>query len=231
MPVIVRRGLRKEVKKVRSAFKWMRIDSQQRRHALVGSAYLWRMKRRFQIEFLKGRGLQPRHRVIDIGCGTLRGGLPLIAYLEPGHYFGLETREQVLKEARLELREANLMEKSPVLVQVDDIARTDLPVKADFCWAFSVIFHMTDAIVDDTFSFVAKHLAADCRFFANVNIGERPDGAWQGFPITWRPLAFYRGLAGRHGLSLSDIGALGDLGHVADNDHDEQRMLCLIPRS
>ena len=44
--------------------------------------------RRFQIAFLKERGLVPSSQLLEIGCGPLTGGIPIIEYLEPGNYVG-----------------------------------------------------------------------------------------------------------------------------------------------
>ena len=89
---------------------------QQRRHALVGPAHLWKMKQDFQISFLKSQGLKPNHKLMDIGCGTLRGGIPLISYLEKSNYCGLEVRDAVLEEGKKELKEQNLENKDPQLI-------------------------------------------------------------------------------------------------------------------
>ena len=35
-------------------------------------------------------GLRQHHRVLDIGCGSLRNGRLLIPYLDPGNYVGFE---------------------------------------------------------------------------------------------------------------------------------------------
>jgi len=81
------------------------------RHSLVGPGDLWDVKRRFQLEFLLGAGLKPHHRLLDFGCGTLRGGLPLIEYLDQGNYVGLDVRTETLKEACHELEESGLDQK------------------------------------------------------------------------------------------------------------------------
>ena len=59
---------------------------------------MWRKKRAFQIEFLIKNGLQPHHHIIDVGCGTLRGGIPIIDYLDPENYACLDVRATVLEE-------------------------------------------------------------------------------------------------------------------------------------
>ena len=69
------------------------------RHHWVGPQDLWRMKRQFQIDFLLRMGLQPDEDLLDLGCGTLRGGIPMIEYLHAGKYVGVDVRAEVLAEA------------------------------------------------------------------------------------------------------------------------------------
>ena len=92
---------------------------------------MWKMKRDFQIDFLKISGLQPDHHLLDIGCGTLRGGIPLIAYLDEGRYFGIEARAEVLDEGRKELRENGLEYKNPSLFAAPDISALAIEQKFD----------------------------------------------------------------------------------------------------
>lgn len=204
-----------------------KIDiAKQDRHSLVGPAILWKMKRDFQIYFLKRVGLQPRHFLIDIGCGTLRGGIPIIQYLGDGHYFGIESRSHVRAEGEKELSESGLSHKRPTLISSDDIGSVKLSREFDYIWAFSVLIHMTDDIVDDCFGFAASHLHAEGYFYANVNLGDKPSGNWQSFPVVWRPLEFYEGIGGKHNLRVEDIGSLKSLGHDSGVvSQDEQRML------
>ena len=196
------------------------------RHVLVGPAHLWRMKREFQIDFVRGRGLLPHHRFLDLGCGTLRGGIPVIAYLDPGHYHGIDVRPEALDEAHKELAEARLEHKRPVLLLGGDLDATDLGVRFDVVWAFSVLFHMDDAILAAALRFVRRHLADGGVFYANVNPAARPPGQWREFPVMSHEIAFYEEQAALAGLSVRDLGPLRDLGHVSGVDEqDAQHML------
>jgi len=188
------------------------------RHSYVGPAHLWLLKRRFQFEFLTSNGLRPESRLLDIGCGTLRGGIPLIEYLQPGHYVGVEARSEVLQEARRELAEAKLAGKRPLLINTADPSRVHLEAPVDFAWAFSVLFHMSDEIVDACLGMVARELADGGVFYANVGLAEQTEqqGDWQGFPVISRPRAFYQSLAAGHGLDVADVGSLDALGHPSE---------------
>lgn len=213
------RGLKERLERLLSS-------RSERRHSMVGPVHLWKMKREFQIRFLKQVGIEPEHYLLDLGCGTLRGGIPLIQYLQEAHYYGIEVRAEVLEEGRKELRNVELEYKKPVLMHTEDISLLDIGKEFDFVWAFSVLFHMTDDILNDCLSFIRKHLKKTGCFYANVNIGESEDCAWQGFPVTQRRLEFYKEVGLRNGLHVSDMGPLRILGHVSNvRTQDEQRML------
>ena len=83
-----------------------------RHRRIVGG--MWDEIGRLQLEFLKEVGLLPQHRVLDIGCGCLRGGVKIIRYLEPDHYFGIDADKELLRagyETELEL--AGLTDRLP----------------------------------------------------------------------------------------------------------------------
>lgn len=193
-----------------------------RRHSLVGVPELWKMKRDFQIQFLKSRGLRPNHRLIDIGCGTLRGGLPIINYLEKGNYVGVEIREEALVEARKELIEAGLESKEPRLVQVEDYPSLDLDCEVDFIWAFAVLIHMPNPVLLDVLDFSRRHLGDEGVFYGNVRTDEGTDRSWKEFPIVHRSFEFYREGCEKNGLGIEDIGSFKDLGH---EPYEQKRML------
>jgi cyclopropane fatty-acyl-phospholipid synthase-like methyltransferase len=200
-------------------------SEKERRHALVGPAELWQEKRDFQLRFLTEKDLRPEHYLLDIGCGTLRGGIPLIDYLQAGHYYGIEVREEALAEGRKELTEEGLENKRPALLQFDEISQLKIDRKFDYMWAFSVFIHMSDDILANTLAFVSRQLAESGVLYANVNIGDRKQRHWQGFPTVTRPFEFYREAGEKHGLRIADIGSLMELGHVASKSPASKRMI------
>jgi len=159
-------------------------------------------------------GLRPDHRLLDLGCGTLRGGIPLIGFLDSGRYVGVEVRSDVLAEGRRELVECDLAGKEPKLVYCNRLSTLDLGQKFDVVWAFQVLIHIGDAALDDAVAAVARHLDDGGVFYATVNVGTATDGSWQGFPIVHREVAYYQAVFRRHGLVVDDIGPLMAFGHV-----------------
>jgi 2-polyprenyl-3-methyl-5-hydroxy-6-metoxy-1,4-benzoquinol methylase len=198
--------------KPKLALNRLTADSATRRAALRGPPDQWEVHRRVQFEFLTSHGLMPEHRLIDIGCGTLCGGVPLIEYLEAGNYTGVEARAEVLEEAHKELAEAGLENKRPSLIGAADPAQIELSAPFDVAWAFMVLIHMTDEIVEGYLQFVSDQMTENGVFYANVALGDHVHVAeWQGFPVLSRPREFYRRAASAHGLSVADMGTLASL--------------------
>ena len=52
---------------------------------------------KLQFDFLKNKGLKPQHKLIDIGCGSLRGGVHFINYLKEFNYFGTDINNDLIK--------------------------------------------------------------------------------------------------------------------------------------
>jgi hypothetical protein len=50
-----------------------------------------------QLVTLLQEGLQPHSKVLDVGCGCLRGGYWFIHFLNPRCYFGIEPNREMLQ--------------------------------------------------------------------------------------------------------------------------------------
>jgi len=202
---------------------------QEKRHSLSGPQghrKVWKLKRDYQIWFLKEMGLQPDHYLLDIGCGTLRGGVPMIDLLHKGHYYGIDARELALDEARKELAECGLEYKAPILVLASDLLSVHFDQKFNFIWAFSVLPHMEDDILRDAFRFTKRHLDRDGQFLATVHVGaSRQSGRWREFPSLVRPVEFYAREAATHSMTLQDLGPLSSLGHPPNAVNSHHHML------
>lgn len=219
--------LRQLYRKSRKRLQTYRLPPEARRHALVGPPNLWEMKRTFQIKFLiEHAALRPTDRVLDIGCGTLRGGVPIIDYLNAGHYAGVDVRTNVIAEACHELDAAGMAEKHVTLVFTGDIPSVILGPPFDVAWAFSVFMHLDDASLSGVLSLADRSLRPGGVLYANANIGEgKGPRDWNGFPVLWRPMSQIVDAAADFGLQVKDLGSLGSLGHTSGTIQDEQRML------
>jgi hypothetical protein len=113
------------------------------RHIVGG---LWHEMGRLQLDFLCSQGLLPYHKIVDIGCGCLRAGVPLVRYLDAGNYFGTDISAALLRAGyEIELTNAGTTTRLPRgnLVEVGDFDFSWSPVQFDFALAQSVFTHLT----------------------------------------------------------------------------------------
>lgn len=213
------------ISKLRTLLSSIIKSKQEKRHALVGASNVWKQARDFQFKFLRDQGLKPNHTLMDIGCGTLRGGIPLIEYLETGNYYGMDVRDEVLEEGSKEISLFKLEHKKANLISFNQFSEVTLDVTFNIMFAFSVLIHLEDKIAEECFKFVSKFLAVGGVFYANVNIANYEDGKWEGFPIVFKSEEYYRNLATINGLKTEIMGNLLGLGHNTGKKSDRQQIM------
>ena len=101
---------------------------------------------RSQLALLVEQGLSPWHRLVDVGCGALRGGYWMIHFLRPNCYFGIEPATDMLA-AGLEcvLEPEVRAEKNPTFAHGDDFDLTCFGVPVDVVLARSIWTHASKA--------------------------------------------------------------------------------------
>ena len=103
---------------------------------------LWEEIGRLQFDFMVDRGLRPEHQLLDIGCGSLRGGVRFVEYLDPGHYVGVDVSADLLAAGRGELRRRGLLEKNPALIEDGSFSFSSIGREFDYAIAQSVFTHL-----------------------------------------------------------------------------------------
>ncbi len=153
--------------------------------------------------------------MLDIGCGTLLAGIPLINYLNKRLYVGIDSRVDVLNDAEYEVAEHNLLHKEPQLIHGSSPSSVaHLNLRADLIWAFFVIFLMNDKQVDDWFKYIADALKPGGVFMMNSCDELSELLKWRGFRVRSRPFNFYRNLAEKYHLDIENLGTLKQLGYI-----------------
>ena len=114
------------------------MDPAPRHRAAVGG--MWEEIGRLQFDFLVEQGLKPNHYLLDIGCGSLRGGVHFVPYLKRRRYFGVDRGPRLLEAGRKELGRTS---KQPTLVQMEDFSFETLRQGFDYLLAQSVFTHLS----------------------------------------------------------------------------------------
>lgn len=127
----------------------------------------WEEIGRWQFEFLRGQGLLPNHRLLDVGCGCLRGGIHFVHYLEPGCYYGIDKNASLIQAGReVELPEAGLAHKQPHLRVNDTFDFAGFATTFPFALAQSLFTHLPIHAIERCLVYIAKVLEPGGRFFA-----------------------------------------------------------------
>lgn len=136
--------------------------------AFVGAPEQYDLIGASQFSLLCALGLRESHRLLDIGCGSLRGGRLFIPYLAAGGYTGLEPNQWLVEEGIAEhLGRDALTVKSPTFIHNDafDVSGLD---PFDFVVAQSIASHtgpaMTRALLEAVHGALAPYGIAAITF-------------------------------------------------------------------
>lgn len=193
---------------------------------------IWDDIGRLQLEFLKQQGLQPGHKLVDVGCGALRGGVHFAAYLECGNYYGLDVNPSLIEAGRLELAEAGLQDKVAHLAVSDRFELESFGAHFDYGVAVSLFTHLPMNHIIRCLVQVRRTLAPGGKFYATFF--EAPDSGYLE-PLLHEPGGIATQLdEDPFHYSLRDMQAIADLagltvGYIGDWGHPRsQRMLCFL---
>ncbi|MPY88873.1 MAG: methyltransferase domain-containing protein [Luteitalea sp.] len=99
-----------------------------------------------QFTVLTQLGLRERHRLLDVGCGSLRAGRLFMPYLSPGRYFGIEPEQWLVEEGiKHELGQDLIRLKRPVFSNDASFTLTAFGQSFDFVLAHSVFSHAAES--------------------------------------------------------------------------------------
>ena len=130
----------------------------------------WEELGELQFNFMKDNGLEPHHCLLDIGCGSLRGGVHFIKYLDAGHYYGLEKEEDLIYAGEMfEIPEHGLEDKCPVFINNDNFDMSGADVKFDYMIAQSIFTHILPDKIKQCLVEMKKVLAEDGKFYATFH--------------------------------------------------------------
>jgi SAM-dependent methyltransferase len=128
-----------------------------------------------QFTLLFRAGLRETHRLLDVGCGSLRAGRLFIPYLRPGNYYGVEPNRWLVDEGiARELGSDILRVKQPTFSTVDDFSFGSLGTRFDFVIAHSILSHTFSDLASRAFRGFHDCLADDGVLLATFLEGEEP---------------------------------------------------------
>lgn len=144
--------------------------------AFVGPTQRYDLMSANQFQVMCRLGLREDHYLLDIGCGSLRAGRLLMAYLLPGRYFGIEPERWVLEEGiRAETGSEFIKLKSPIFDHNSDFDLGVFGRSFDFMLAQSIFTHTPVDQIRKCFANVASSLRPTGLFAATFKQDDHED--------------------------------------------------------
>lgn len=126
-------------------------------------------------------GMREHHTLLDIGCGSLRGGRFSLMYLDEGRYFGLEPERWVLDAGIAhEVSEGLIALKKPSFAHTSDFSATQFGVQFDYIIANGMFMHTGLSQIRRCLESAAAVLAPDGVFVGAYLEGDAdsPNDSW-----------------------------------------------------
>jgi cyclopropane fatty-acyl-phospholipid synthase-like methyltransferase len=126
-------------------------------------------------------GLRQHHKVLDIGCGSLRTGRLLIPYLNAGNYTGIEPNKWLIDEGiRRETGQDQIRIKKPTFCIGDSASSLATDALFDFAVAQSIFSHCGLDLVERWLGDASSHLKESGALAATFLIGDQDwhDKGW-----------------------------------------------------
>jgi len=162
-----------------------------------------------QFNLLTFLGLRETHYLLDIGCGSLRGGRLFIPYLLPGRYYGIEPEQWLIEDGiKNEIGQDMIRIKRPTFSNDSNFTLTMFGRTFDYLLAQSIFTHAAQSHIRRCLSEAAKVMAPTSIFAATIFMGKEDysGSEWQGaVALTYRLETMER-FAHEQGLICQLIG-------------------------
>lgn len=157
-----------------------------------------------QFNLLTKYGLREHHKLLDIGCGSLRGGRLFIIYLLENNYYGVEPEKWLIKEGvKHELGRGIIRMKSPRFIYDSNFSFNYFKTNFDFAIAQSIFTHASVGQINMCLNNLRKVAKDGFKLLASFIEGkENYDGNEWVYPgcVTYT-YGFMKDLAAKHGFS------------------------------
>lgn len=148
----------------------------------VGDPSSWERRGELIYHWLEENGLRPEHHVLDIGCGNLSDGYPLIRALDAGRFVGIEPNGWLVEAGLQQFPEIEV--KRPEFLWRTDFDASELGRRFDFIVAHSILSHCAHwqlgQLLANTRKVVDEGAVFLCSFIGDQFNGWSEDWAYPG---------------------------------------------------
>lgn len=179
---------------------------------------LWgrfRLHQQWQLDVLHRHGLKPSHHFLDLGCGILRLGMPLVDFLDDDRYCGIDALEQYIRLGQVYMQEVVKTDKTFHLLVNREFEFEQFERKFDFAMAQSVFTHMSFDQITTCFEKLCPVMKPGGQLLFTVILREDREFTWMYTSETAMTksshanLSFYEELGDRLGFEVTSLGSEG----------------------
>lgn len=209
------------------------IEEGRHRNVIGG---LWDEIGDLQLNWLVTQGMEPHHKLLDVGCGSLRLGVRAVNHLAAGNYWGTDLVAELMQAGYdKEIVPASLADKLPRenLVTDSDFTFEGVPADIDYAMATSVFTHLPLNHLRLCLANLGAKLTSRCRFY--FTIFTPPEGA----PVTGSYQQNERAVSYPHkdpyhyipeDLEYAAKGLPWDITYIGDWGHPRNQKIALATR-
>ena len=141
--------------------------------AYVGPPLKYDLVGAMQFNLLTAFGLRDYHKLLDIGCGSLRSGKIFIPFLRKGNYFGVEPNNWLIEEGKKnEIGNELIYLKSPSFSNSSNFDLQNFNTKFDFLIAQSIFSHASKEQIKRCLEQAKLVMKQDGLFLATFVLGK-----------------------------------------------------------
>ncbi len=163
----------------------------------------------WQLKILKKHELQPHHHVLDIGCGILRLGMPLIEFLDADHYCGVDAVKEYVDLGKVYMDKVIKTSKGYQLLVDHQFSFYKFGCTFDFAMAQSVFTHLSFSQIEQCLKELKRVMKPKGKFLFTILLSrdkEKQTLYIGDLPITKSShvgFGFYYKMAKKYGFELT----------------------------
>jgi cyclopropane fatty-acyl-phospholipid synthase-like methyltransferase len=167
---------------------------------------LWRELGNLQFNFLVKKGLKPDNTLLDVGCGTLRGGRKFIDYLDPQKYYGIDISAKAIMLGVDSISSEKFAYKMPRFIVNKDLKFREFNREIfDYILAQSVFTHLPKECIEECFENIKFVMHNKSKFYFTF-FYETKYKRGRNYKFRY-PLKYFKSLAKRYGYKIKDLSS------------------------
>ena len=181
---------------------------------MVGPLGFWKELQAYQLNTLVRNGLKPEHKLLDLGCGPLQGGIAFIKYLDVNNYYGIDKREASINAGNKQIKKYRLENKNPVIILTDDFGKKELNgTKFNFVWASQILYYFDDNTLINLMDRLSVCLADGGKFLGDIIGPKHYEFKTKEHNWYLHSVDSLKEIANNFDLKVQNLGEIADFGY------------------